>query len=208
MRPTTKTLEAETMSQADRTKWDERYAGLAAAGPGCGALEPAAFLVSVADHLPRQGRALDIAGGAGRNALWLAARGLDVTLVDISTAALRLADQAAAAAGVRLNTLAADLDTDPLPVGPWHAVLSFHFLWPPLFELVPSLLAPGGLLVYVQPTRKNLERNASPSRRFLLEDGRLPELVSGLDILHYEEGWQEGRHEARLLARRPQPAVG
>src|SRR5436190_1959205 len=67
-----------------------------------------------------------------------------------------------------------------------------------------SPAAPGGMLFYVQPTRKNLERHASPSERFLLEDGALPGLVWGLEILHYEEGWSnEGRHEARLLAQRP-----
>jgi hypothetical protein len=52
------------------------------------------------------------------------------------------------------------------------------------------------------PTRSNLERHTRPDPRHLLEDGELPGLVPGLEIVRYEEGWTEqGRHEARLVAR-------
>jgi 2-polyprenyl-3-methyl-5-hydroxy-6-metoxy-1,4-benzoquinol methylase len=67
------------MSDADRQKWDARYAQPAAAPR-----DPEPFLLELDHLLPRSGRALDVAGGAGRNAIWLARRGLDVTLVDIS----------------------------------------------------------------------------------------------------------------------------
>src|SRR5205814_5476112 len=77
------------MSTEDRTRWDARYQ---AAAP---ARRPAAFLTALEGELPRSGRALDVAGGAGRNALWLARRGLEVTLVDIAPSALALARAAA-----------------------------------------------------------------------------------------------------------------
>jgi SAM-dependent methyltransferase len=96
-----------------------------------------------------------------------------------------------------------DLEVEPLPDGPWDLVLSFHFLRRALFADFPRILAPGGLLVYVQPTRTNLERHDRPPAGFLLEDGELPGLVQGLEIVQYEEGWlDEGRHEARLVARK------
>jgi tellurite methyltransferase len=64
-----------------------------------------------------------------------------------------------------------------------------------------QVLAPGGLLVFAQPTRSNLQRNPHPSARFLLEDGELPQLLRGLKVISYTEGWtEEGRHEARLVA--------
>ena len=185
------------MSEADRRKWDSKYR----ASEGL-ARKPSAFIDSIAHLLPKQGAALDVAGGAGRHAIWLAKRGLRATLVDISAEALVQAGREAAAAGLELTTIAADLDTDALPTGPWDVIVSVDFLWPPVFRVAHTLLAPGGLLVYEQPTRKNLERHSSPSERFLLVDGALPVLVGSLEILQYTEGWIDDRHVARLLARR------
>ena len=53
------------------------------------------------------------------------------------------------------------------------------------------------------PTRSNLRRHPHPREAFLLDDGELPSLVGDLEVVSYEEGWlDEGRHEARLVARR------
>ncbi len=61
-----------------------------------------------------------------------------------------------------------------------------------------------GLLAVAHATRSNLARHPRPGPDRVLEDGELPGLVRGLDVLRYEEGWLEsGRHEARLVARRP-----
>jgi SAM-dependent methyltransferase len=191
------------MSDADRDKWDARYRER-----GAESSAPAAFLTSLAELLPRRGRALDVAGGAGRHAVWLAQRGLEVTLVDVSREGLALAEAAARAAGVTLSLQTADLEVEPLPPGPFDLVVSYYFLRRELFAAFPGVLAPGGLLVFVQPTRANLQRHARPPAPFLLEDGELPGLVRGLEVVHHEEGWfphpaEEPRHEARLLARRP-----
>ena len=143
-----------------------------------------------------------MAGGTGRHALWLARRGLDVTMADLSGVALELGWREAARAGLPLRTRAIDLEAEPLPPGPWSLILCVDFLWRPLFEAIPAALAPGGLLVVVHPTRSNLRRHTRPGPRHLLEDGELPGLVRGLEVLRYEEGWTEqGRHEARPVAR-------
>ncbi|MBN1205790.1 MAG: class I SAM-dependent methyltransferase [Myxococcaceae bacterium] len=186
------------MSEEDRQRWNTRYRDQARA------LEPSGFLRSLADLLPRVGRALDVAGGPGHDALWLAGRGLDVTLVEVSDVALERAAAAAREAGLHLRTQRVDLETEPLPPGPFELVLCLNFLWRPLFAAFPKVLAPGGLLVFAQPTRSNLQRNPHPSARFLLEDGELPGLLRGLELLSSSEGWsEEGRHEARLVARAP-----
>ncbi|WP_233261968.1 class I SAM-dependent methyltransferase [Vitiosangium sp. GDMCC 1.1324] len=94
-----------------------------------------------------------------------------------------------------------DVEREPLPPGPFDVVLCLNYLWLPLFVAIPQVLAPGGLFVFAQPTRSNLQRNPHPSARFLLEDGELPRLLHGLEILSLTEGWtDEGRHEARLVA--------
>ncbi len=184
------------MSEEDRQRWNTRYRAQADTA------QPSGLLRSLADQLPRTGRALDVAGGPGHDALWLARRGLDVTLVDVSDIALEQAAEAARAAGLSLTPRRVDLEAEPLPPGPYALVLCQGFLWRPLFAQFPQVLAPGGLLVFAQPTHRNLQRHPHPSARFLLEDGELPRLLQGLEVLSYTEGWTEdGRHEARLVAR-------
>jgi len=192
------------MTDQDKTRWNERYRA------GGGATAPSAFLLSLDDVLPRSGRALDLAGGRGRHALWLAGRGLSVTLADVSDEGLALARQAAALDGVALTTLEVDLEAEPVPPGPWDLILVFHYLHRPLLGRIPATLAPGGLFVCCHPTRTNLERHTRPGPDHLLEEGELPGLIAGLEVLRYEEGWtEEGRHEARLVAvRRGSEAEG
>ena len=186
------------MSEVDRAKWDARYAR-----EGASPREPSPFVTSLEDRLPRQGRALDLAGGTGRHALWLSRRGLDTTVADISPVALALAGARARSEGLLLRTLAIDLEEERVPEGPWGLILCVDFLWRPLFDAIPRALAPGGLLVVAHPTVVNLERHERPSRSYLLLEGELPRLIPDLAILHHEEAWTpEGRHEARLLARR------
>src|SRR5262249_12846260 len=147
------------------------------------------------------GRALDVAGGAGRHALWLAQRGLDVTLADISPVALDIA--CAHAGNLSLRSHLFDADVEPLPAGPWDLLVCLHFFDRRLYRTFAGLLAPGGMLVVVHPTIVNLKRHPSPAAPHLLGPGELPTFASGLMILLADEGWTpEGRHEARLVARR------
>jgi SAM-dependent methyltransferase len=188
------------MPGSDRAHWNTRYREEGAP------LEPSPFLTGLDELLPRTGRALDVGGGAGRHALWLAGRGLEVTLADVSDVALGQAGAAAAAAGLRLTCLEIDLEADPLPPGPWDLILCTYFLHRPLFAAFAAALRPGGLLVFAHATRRNLERHPRPGPSHLLDDGELPSLLGGLEVLKLEEGWLEaGRHEARAVARRPAP---
>jgi tellurite methyltransferase len=189
------------MSTDDRARWDatwrERGGALAA---------PSAVLLAVEPLLPPAGAALDLGGGSGRHALWLARRGLAVTLVDVSPVAVGLAVGHAAAAGLPLDARVVDLEEAPPPArdGGYALVLAFHFLDRAVLAGVADLLAPGGVAVVVQPTVRNLERHPRPSRRFLLAEGEAAALVPGLEVVRLDEGWlEEGRHEARLVARRP-----
>ncbi len=182
----------------DQQKWDAKYA-VAAEAPR----EPSAVLRSLEELLPRSGRAIDVAGGAGRNAIWLAQRGLDVTIADVSPQGLALAHKRALEVVASVSPLCTDLEDAPFPAGPWDLILCVCYLWRPLFSAYPRVLSPGGLLVVIQPTTKNLERHPKPPAGFLLCDGELPGLVSGLEIVHYQEGWQaDGRHDAVVVARK------
>jgi tellurite methyltransferase len=191
------------MSVADREKWDAKYAG-----PELAPAKPSVVLVQLAKFLPARGRALDIAGGAGRNAIWLAARGLDVKLADISSVGLALARERAAAAGVQIETVEMDLEKQSPPAGPFDVVLSNCYLCRDLFPSFPKLLTDDGRLIVIQPTKRNLERHEKPPAAFLFEEGELRSLAAGLEILHYEEDWSaDDRHDAVLVAKKRAASV-
>lgn len=180
------------MARDDRERWDTIWAQRGAPG------EPSRVLVdTLGPWLPARGRALDVAGGPGRHALWLASRGLDVTVVDVSEVAVAAA-RAAGLRGVRR-----DLESEPLPEGPWDVIVTFHYLQRDLFPTLVEALSEGGVLAVVHPTVRNLERHEKPSARWLLAEGELRGLVPGVDVLAYSEGWTiEDRHEAVLIARK------
>lgn len=196
------------MSEADRDKWNARWRE---APPSA---EPSSVLVDLAANLPDARsrssplEALDVAGGGGRHALWLARRGWDVTIVDVSSVGLELATERARAAGVGLRTCVADLENEALPRPQrrpgWDLILCVHYLDRRLFPRFIDALAPSGTLIVIHPTRENLQRHARPPAAFLLEPGELPTLVPPeLTLVVHEEGWtDEGRCEARVVARK------
>jgi SAM-dependent methyltransferase len=188
-----------TSDADDRERWNDRYRNGSHQGTA-----PAAFVVAAAASRPAPGRVLDVAGGAGRNAVFLARAGFDVTVADVSDVALELARERAA--DVPLATVRVDLEREPFPAGPWDVVLCFHYLHRPLFAALVPHLSSGGQLWFCQPTVLNLERHPRPSRRFLLELGEAATLVAaaGLRLSSIEEDWSgEGRHEARVKALAP-----
>ncbi|HEY5926526.1 MAG TPA: class I SAM-dependent methyltransferase [Kofleriaceae bacterium] len=179
-------------------KWRERAGELEAQAP---------LLTEFAPLLPTRGKAIDVAGGAGRNAIWLARRGLEVTVVDISDVALDKGERRAATAGLasRMKFVRHDLDRE-LPFAPlFDLVLIFHYLNRARRDDYAGLLHEGGILVAAQPTVENLTRHAKPSREYCVEAGELERWVRelGMDVLTAREGWNtENRHEAAVIAKR------
>ncbi|MDH3683062.1 MAG: class I SAM-dependent methyltransferase [Acidimicrobiia bacterium] len=181
---------------SDRERWNGRYADGEEGGTP--------LMLGRNLHLfPRSGLALDVAGGPGQAAVILAARGLDVTVCDVSDVALRMAAERAERSKVSITTIETDLTSDPLPNGPWDLITCFNYLDRKLFPAMIEQLAPHGQLAVTLVTRSNLERNEHPTERFLLDDGELPSLLGDLAIEYYDEGWKlDGRHCAEALARR------
>lgn len=187
------------MSEVERAHWNHRYRKEG------WSTEPSAFVVEAAPHFPPESRVLDVAGGTGRNAIWLARRGHDVTIADISEVGLEMARHRSAEAGVEVGTVHMDFDTDPMPPGPWDVILDFHFVKRFLFPIFFESLRPGGLLVFCRATVKNLERSDRPPRSHLIEEGEGWKLLEGWDLLIAREGWSvEDRHEFESLARKPE----
>ncbi len=187
-----------------RSSWNNRYRERSAP------VDPSAFVtVELAPLLGPPGRALDLAGGAGRHGVWLAESGWETTMIDTSEVAIALAAERAGEAGVDVTLVHSDLTAATLPDGPWDLVLIVHYLQRDLFSPAIELLADDGLIAFSVATVRNLERRERPSLPYLLQEGEAPSLVDGLQILHYAEGWSiEDRHEARVVARKRRSGVG
>ncbi len=179
-------------------RWRERAADLEDASP---------FLIEHAGLLGPPGKALDLAGGAGRNAIWLARRGYDVTLVDVSDVALDKAEQRAKRLGVvnRMRFLRIDLE-GALQLAPlFELALVVHYLDRNRRDDVASLLVTSGILFAANATVTNLERHAKPSAKYLVERGELARWSRdlGFELLAEQEDWTtEGMHEAAIIARK------
>jgi tellurite methyltransferase len=191
------------MDQDERTLWNSRYREK----PGSWTEPDELLLKTYAEFLSLSpaGLALDVAGGAGRNALFLLRQGWRVRLVDISEVGLQLAREKATAAGLSANltTELMDLNTvSNLGISQFDLITVFFFLRRELFPALADALKPGGLLIYKTYTTAQHEFGSGPGdRRYLLEPDELRGAIPALHVLHYRESTQ-GKSTAELVARK------
>lgn len=166
---------------------------------------PSSWLVANADLIVPGARALDVACGTGRHALWLAARRCQVHAVDRDGAALAALGERAAARGLAVTTERLDLETAGVSLGTarYDLVVVVHYLFRPLFPVLADALVPGGLLVYETFTVAQAARGRPTNPAFLLQPGELVALVRPLTVLRQREGEFEGRSVAAVVARKP-----
>ena len=174
------------MSAAERDKWDARYRD----GAYRERTHPSALL---AEWLPRlaRGRALDVACGAGRNALFLATNGFAVSALDISAVALERGRSDAAERGLDVEWLEADLDEDPehaLPTGDFDLIVWVRYIHRTLMPHLLARLRTGGVLVCEQHLRSDAPVAGPTSASFRLEPGELAQSAVELRVLHAYEG--------------------
>lgn len=192
------------MSDLDRNKWNSRYA----AGAYAERTHPSALLVdALAQHPDLSGSALDIACGAGRNALYLAERGFQVTGMDISDQALERAGQSAAELGLTVQWLQQDLDQISDLHGPYALICMVRYVNAPLLDMAAQALAPAGLLVVEQHLRSDAQVVGPQNPTFRVAAGELRRQAADLELISVWEGVTEDPDGqpaalARLVAQR------
>jgi SAM-dependent methyltransferase len=193
------------MSELER--WEARYA---APGYHFGTA-PNAFLKSKADLLEPGQKALSIADGEGRNGVFLAERGLDVTAFDFSPNALAKARTLAKERGVHVRFEQADLETWAWPAAAFDVVVAIfiQFCTPPVrakvFENIKRATKPGGLILIQGYRPEQLKyKTGGPSQveqlytRALLEQAFAG--CASVEIEEYDAEIQEGAGHGGMSA--------
>lgn len=187
----------------DISLWDERYRSGAHAASDF-TTEPSPLLVSSAAKLPA-GNALDLASGAGRNALWLAENGWKVTAVDGSAAAVAILRERAEARHLSIDSRTANLEKHEFAIAPstWDLIAMCYYLQRDLFETAKEGVVPGGTIVAIVHVTEPAEEPTGHR----LRPGELADYFRDWEILHYAEGAPHDpvhkRACAEIVARRP-----
>ncbi|MGM0553551.1 MAG: SAM-dependent methyltransferase [Pseudomonadota bacterium] len=179
--------------------WDERYD----TDEFVYGEEPNEFLRNAIMGVPA-GRALCLAEGEGRNAVFLAEQGFDVLAVDSSAVGLQKARRLAEARGVWIETLVADLADYAIESGAWDLIVSIFCHLPAevrrrLHHEVVAGLRPGGVFILEAYTPAQLELGTGGPPTAALMMG-LDDLSSELDGLEFEHATERERDvvEGRL----------
>ncbi len=182
-------------------------------------LQPNAFLVSVTKDM-KPGKALDVAMGQGRNAVYLAMQGWDVTGFDIAEEGLKVAAENAAKAGARLTTVKTTFEGFDYGKKKWDLI---YFVYtdaptvdPGYVQRIRDAIKPGGFVLIDRPLRSFTDPEPGWEETEQDKINAFARAWSDMQIVFYQDttefaDWQQGRagrlekkmRIMRLLARKP-----
>jgi SAM-dependent methyltransferase len=190
-------------SEEQRARWDLKYE------EGLPSLtEPDPFFISAYERFagpsfPKAGAALDLAGGLGRHALWLASRGWQVTVVDVSDVAIGKLRHSALELNAKLDLFVGDAAAYGFEPAQFDLIVLFYHLNRGLFPRIVSALKPGGLLVSKMSLRWNSGERSTTVNTEPLKRDELPSLVPELQVLCHQERPVRDRGVVEFVGRKP-----
>jgi tellurite methyltransferase len=176
--------------KADQKRWNDRFGRKEFAF----GKEPNPFLKKHVRLLPK-GKALDIASGEGRNAVFLAQHGFEVDAVDISEKGLKKAQKLARENGVKINTFLIDLDQYQIEKEQYDLIANFYFLRRRLIPRIKKGLKNGGRVIFETYLleHRTLGTGGPKQAKYFLKPNELLGLFKDFRILFYREGiFKEG----------------
>jgi tellurite methyltransferase len=183
-------VEMEANMKSDQKRWDERFKGKEFTF----GKDPNPFLKKHIRLLPK-GKALDIATGEGRNAVFLAQQGFDVDAVDISGIGLKKARKLSGEIGVKINTIYADLNTYQIQKEKYDLIANFYFLSRTLIPKIKRGLKKGGRIIFETYIlgHRTISTEGPKDQKYYLKPNELLRLFKDFRILFYREGvFKEG----------------
>jgi SAM-dependent methyltransferase len=176
--------------KADQIRWDKRFGKK---GFTLGK-DPNPFLKKYI-RLLSKGKALDIATGEGRNAVFLAQHGFEVDALDISDRGLKKAKKLAREKGVKIKTFLVDLGQYEIEKERYDLIANFYFLKRRLIPRIKQGLRKGGRVIFETYLleHRTLGTGGPKQAKYFLKPNELLRLFKNFRILFYREGiFREG----------------
>ncbi len=161
-------------------------------------------------------RVLDLACGSGRNGLFLALQGYELTFADKNADALDSIQAYSNAHSLNVHCWQVDLESgieNPLEDKQFDAILVFRYLHRPLIPAILAAIKPGGILCYETFTLEQPRFGRPTNPHFLLNPGELQSWVKNWESYHFFEGIESdksGQSQAvsRIICRKPSSHIG
>ncbi len=199
----------EGTAMSNKERWNLKYEGTTYIY----GKEPTAFLNEKLSLL-KKGKALVLAMGEGRNAVYLAENGFDVTGVDISAVGIEKCERLAEERGVVVNSVVANLTDYDMGREQYDLITNFYFFDKSILPGVIDSLKPGGIFIFETYSRDHPKHSKFGPKNpdYLVKPNELLEIFKSLRILYYEDmvtELNEGMHKGkaaliRLIARKPE----
>ncbi|MBF0207188.1 MAG: methyltransferase domain-containing protein [Oligoflexia bacterium] len=183
--------------------WDKKYgSNIYVYGKG-----PADFLRENVHYLPPSAKVLDVGMGEGRNAVFLAQKGLDVTGIDISSVAIKKSLNLAQEYGVKIKGVATSFKYYQVKDNEFDAIICFYFVDRELNKKLLKWLKPGGIIIFEsytinQLTVADFDSNSYGAQDFL-KPQELLHLFPGMITLKYDEPLHKKEFLSSIILKKP-----
>ena len=157
----------------------------------------------MSDSYPSAGAALDLAGGIGRHALWLAERKWRMSVVDISEVAISRLSQEALRLNLTLDLQALEATEYKFEPAQFDLIVLFYHFDRTLYPRIVSGLKPGGYLISKTSLRWDSDETAVPVSADSLQRNEILSLVPELRVMYYQERPVANRGVVEFVGRKP-----
>ena len=153
-------------------------------------------------HILKKGKALDLAMGEGRNGVYLATKGFNVTGFDISEKGLEKAHALAAKNNVKIKTQVVDLETVELEPNSYDLIICTYYMNRGLFKKFYDALKPEGM-VLVETYNIDYLKYREFNAKWTLNTNELLDIFKGMRIHRYRDYDDAREAYSSIIAQKP-----